>query len=172
MSDRNDKYFTIWYGVYHVDSRELHYASAGHPPAVLLCPAANGDATPDPIRTPGLPIGMFPDADYADQVRSVERGSLLYIFSDGIYEINHDGELWGLEAFMATLGSCSRESLQKKRRFPWGGGSLKEAPKTADDGAIADVHNQELDAILATVREIQDAHYFDDDVSLIRVRFS
>ncbi len=172
MSDRNDKYFTMWYGVYHADTRELHYASAGHPPAVLLSPTANGDAIPEPIRTPGLPIGMFPEADYADQVRSVEPGSLLYVFSDGIYEINHNGELWGIEAFMATLGSCSRESLQKKRRFPWGGGSLKGVTKAGEDEAIADVHNQELDAILAAVREIQDAHYFDDDVSLIRVRFS
>lgn len=33
---QNNKYFTIWYGVYNRLNRQLIYASAGHPPAVLL----------------------------------------------------------------------------------------------------------------------------------------
>ncbi|MGK7917768.1 MAG: response regulator, partial [Prochloraceae cyanobacterium] len=33
MTERNDKYFTIWYGVYNSKTRQLVYSSAGHPPA-------------------------------------------------------------------------------------------------------------------------------------------
>ena len=164
MSDRNDKYFTVWYGVYHAKTRQLHYASAGHPPAILLTPAPKDTAiSPEQLRTPGLPIGMFPEADYTDQIYAVKPGSLLYVFSDGIYEINHDGKLWSLEAFTQTLQTCSAESLeQKQRRFPWGNGS--------DTNGEANHH--ELDQVLTMVRDIQDAHYFEDDVSLIRVLFS
>ncbi len=36
MTHQNDKYFTIWYGVYNCVNRQLIYASGGHPPAVLL----------------------------------------------------------------------------------------------------------------------------------------
>ncbi len=72
MSDRNDKYFTVWYGVYHAKTRQLSYASAGHPPAILLTPAPqNTEVIPEKLRTPGLPIGMFPEANYADQTYSV-----------------------------------------------------------------------------------------------------
>ena len=41
MSHQNEKYFTIWYGVYRLSRRQLTYASAGHPPAVLLAPTGN-----------------------------------------------------------------------------------------------------------------------------------
>ena len=40
MSAQGDKYFTIWYGVYNAVNRQLVYASAGHPPAVLLTGAS------------------------------------------------------------------------------------------------------------------------------------
>src|SRR6476469_8572973 len=36
MSGHNERYFTIWYGVYNQTKRQLAYASAGHPPAILL----------------------------------------------------------------------------------------------------------------------------------------
>ncbi len=36
MNDQNEKYFTMWYGVYNRANRQLLYASAGHPPAVLI----------------------------------------------------------------------------------------------------------------------------------------
>ncbi len=89
MSDQNEKYFTIWYGVYNRSTRELSYASAGHPPALLVSPATiHQSATLLPLRTPGMPIGMMPDALYQWERCLVAPGGRLYIFSDGIYEIN------------------------------------------------------------------------------------
>lgn len=34
--ENNDMFFTIWYGVYKKSTRELTYASGGHPPALLI----------------------------------------------------------------------------------------------------------------------------------------
>ena len=45
MTEQNDKYFTIWYGVYNRVTRQLIYASAGHPPAMLVAPAASHQET-------------------------------------------------------------------------------------------------------------------------------
>jgi phosphoserine phosphatase RsbU/P len=88
MSDQNEKYFTIWYGVYNRSTRELSYASAGHPPALLVSPATiHQSATLLPLRTPGMPIGMMPNAAYQWERCLVPPGGRLYIFSDGIYEI-------------------------------------------------------------------------------------
>src|SRR5262245_28337059 len=45
MEKQNNMYFTLWYGVYHMPSRTLRHASGGHPPALLLKPSSNGEAT-------------------------------------------------------------------------------------------------------------------------------
>lgn len=139
MNDQNDKYFTIWYGVYNRTNHQLSYASAGHPPALLLTPPKtrsnplipiqltapkSADITLEKLRTPGMPIGMMPDSSYQWQRCSVARNARLYIFSDGIYEIceatpaslitpNHQ-TLLGLDGFtelMATLESQRKLSL-------------------------------------------------------------
>lgn len=119
MSAQNDKYFTIWYGVYNRVKRELSYASAGHPPAMLLTPATppTGKATLQRLRTPGMPIGMMPDTTYQPQRAQVADNSRLYIFSDGIYEIQPVGHstsapLLGLDGLVQLLMSLeSRQQL-------------------------------------------------------------
>jgi phosphoserine phosphatase RsbU/P len=133
MSDHRDKYFTIWYGVYHCRDRQLRYSSAGHPPASLVWPEESTDrsttekSTTDkaakesklgldapPLTTPlcqsralktaGFPIGLFETAEFKDDSCRVPPQSRLYIFSDGAYEIEvADGELLGLEAFTEIL---------------------------------------------------------------------
>lgn len=88
MDSQNDKYFTIWYGVYNRITRELSYGSAGHPPAILLNPATNTHPTAlTHLRTSGLPIGMMAEATYQWKRCTVPDNSRLYIFSDGIYEL-------------------------------------------------------------------------------------
>ena len=36
MSLHEDLYFTMWYGVYNTETRELKYSGAGHPPALII----------------------------------------------------------------------------------------------------------------------------------------
>jgi PAS domain S-box-containing protein len=103
MSETGDDYFTIWYGVYNQVKRELVYACAGHPPALLL-----SDASIDmPIKQLGslsIPIGMLDEADFDDDSCRIPLGSTLYLFSDGVYEIlQPDGQIWGLSAFIDVL---------------------------------------------------------------------
>jgi len=132
MDDQNDKYFTIWYGVYNRTTHQLAYASAGHPPALLVTPstlprnrthfnrASRSEALQiaerkaslriEQLRTPGMPIGMMPDSNYQWQRCQVSHNSRLYIFSDGIYEIyplNSSADeretLLGLDGFIRML---------------------------------------------------------------------
>ncbi|MEL6228539.1 MAG: SpoIIE family protein phosphatase [Cyanobacteria bacterium J06627_3] len=124
MTDQNDKYFTIWYGVYNRVNRQLMYASAGHPPAVLLSHPA--DAAPENtngasshlseamrLRTPGMPIGMMPDTSYTWKRCSIPDNSYLYIFSDGVYEVPETsvaetGDILGLDSFIDHIVKCPR----------------------------------------------------------------
>ncbi|HEY9600810.1 MAG TPA: SpoIIE family protein phosphatase [Allocoleopsis sp.] len=142
MTQRNDKYFTIWYGVYNQVTRQLTYASAGHPPAILLSGTPASSIHVHRLKTLGLPVGMFPDADYADECCEVNDLSTLYIFSDGIYEINQpDGTVWGLEPFIQLLAECKSKNACT------------------------------LDQILHALQAVNPKDYFDDDLSLLEINF-
>ncbi|MEG4944224.1 SpoIIE family protein phosphatase [Microcoleus sp. F4-D5] len=142
MTYQNDKYFTIWYGVYNRISRQLVYASAGHPPAVLISQSPASTAKIQRLKTPGMPVGMFPDAPYVDNCCDVEDLSTLYIFSDGVYEIHQpDGNIWGLDPFVDLLA--------------------------AYNGATAD----QLELVLNYIQTLNAKAVFDDDWSLLKVNF-
>lgn len=90
MDRNNDKYFTIWYGVYHIPSRSLTYASGGHHAAVLV-------AGPDwelPLGTGGPVIGAMPHRKYPSARIEAPSPAMLYLFSDGVYEIARPDGSW------------------------------------------------------------------------------
>ncbi len=100
MSAQQDKYFTIWYGVYDLPSQTLTFASAGHPPALVFGPKQPMQQ----LKTPGFPIGWFTDTEYTAQSCQIAYPSTLYLFSDGVYELQQpDGNLWSFVAFQSLL---------------------------------------------------------------------
>lgn len=101
MARNNDKYFTIWYGVYHQPSRTLTYASGGHHAALLLTGQGNGSH----LQTKGAVIGAVPDLKYPSTCIQVPSPAELYIFSDGVYEIARpDGSWQSWQEFSQFLG--------------------------------------------------------------------
>ena len=139
---QNDKYFTIWYGVYNRVSRQLKYSSAGHPPYIIISGNSPTNTEVKRLKTPGMPVGMFPEAKYVDAYCQIEKSSTLYIFSDGAYEITQsNGNLWSLEGFTQIL-----ISLQYS------------------------VDNQ-LDYILDYLIKLNSKEIFEDDLSILQVKF-
>ncbi len=112
MRKHGDKYFTIWYGVYHRLKRQLIYANAGHPPALLLSSSSTENIQVQQLTSLDLPIGFLPDVDFKNAIFEVQENSILYIFSDGIYEINQpNGKILGLDAFIKLLTKCSQTNI-------------------------------------------------------------
>jgi sigma-B regulation protein RsbU (phosphoserine phosphatase) len=108
MNDQNEKYFTMWYGVYNRANRQLLYASAGHPPAVLISESEQAARQVQGLKTSGLPIGMLPDVQYYWQRCYIPPDSRLYLFSDGVYEIRQfDDSIMGLNDFIDILADHS-----------------------------------------------------------------
>lgn len=102
MEKHNEMYFTAWYGVYSMREGKIRYASAGHPPAVLL----KSDGTVSLLSAKGLVIGAFPSALYETGETVVPDGSRLCLFSDGTYEADRpDGTMMTYEDFIEILGS-------------------------------------------------------------------
>lgn len=106
MSDQNQKYFTIWYGVLNCANRQLLYASAGHPPAVLISQQGRS-VKAERLRTSGLPIGMMPETRYQWQRCEIPPNSMLYVFSDGLYEVLQENQEYvGLDGFINFLAEA------------------------------------------------------------------
>ncbi len=142
INHQNDKYFTIWYGVYNRVKRQLVYASAGHPPAILLSEQSTNSIEVQRLRTPGMPIGLFPEAKYIDGFCDIETSSTLYIFSDGVYEITKlDGTLWSLDAFIQLLMSLEHSV------------------------------DYQLNNVLNYLRYLQSKDAFEDDLSILQIKF-
>ncbi|MEK6642971.1 MAG: SpoIIE family protein phosphatase [Planctomycetota bacterium] len=86
--DRNDnRFFTIWYGVFDRRSRSLAYASGGHPPALLMTGPALAGASSQLLSTDNLFIGLEPLGEIESQTVHLDSYARLFIFSDGAYEI-------------------------------------------------------------------------------------
>jgi sigma-B regulation protein RsbU (phosphoserine phosphatase) len=142
MSQQNQRYFTIWYGVYNRQNRQLAYASAGHPPAVLLSETAPGKFEAKRLKTLGMPIGMFADSEFVGERCQVNVSSTLYVFSDGVYEIRQpDHKTWNLDGFIDLLIECHQQTIDRPAH------------------------------ILERVRSRCRTDAFEDDCSLLQVKF-
>ncbi len=94
MENHNNLYFTIWYGVFNHKTRELRFASGGHPPAFLI----SQERTLQKLMTNNLFIGGLPESVYSGSSVNVAPGAVLYIFSDGVYEVDPpEGAMWTLD---------------------------------------------------------------------------
>jgi phosphoserine phosphatase RsbU/P len=110
MDHQQGRYLTMWYGVYQLSTRTLHYASAGHPPALYW--ADESESSLAWLRGQGMAIGLFEEAVYETQTWTVDHNSCLLIYSDGIYEIARPGQkMWTFHEFIDLV----RESRTKIR---------------------------------------------------------
>lgn len=104
METQNDMTFTVWYGIFHRSTRNLIYASAGHPPALLI--DTNRASKCTELSTDGLIIGHIDDFEYENAQVIVPPDAKLYVLSDGAFEIERpNGEMWPYEQFVAAVRS-------------------------------------------------------------------
>ncbi|MDY0041803.1 MAG: PP2C family protein-serine/threonine phosphatase, partial [Desulforhabdus sp.] len=114
MENQNELYFTIWYGVFNKSSPEIKYASAGHPPALVI--AESGEVSE--LRTPNIMIGGMPSVDYASGTLELGSPSRLYIYSDGVYEVcKPDGAMWSYEEFKEYLVNLEDDESEIDRLY-------------------------------------------------------
>jgi phosphoserine phosphatase RsbU/P len=101
-SDSN-RYATLFYAEYEPSSRRLAYVNAGHNPPVLL--RRHGESyVVERLSEGGTVIGLFEQVSYCQGRATLEEGSLLVAFTDGITEAtNAEGDEWGDERLINTI---------------------------------------------------------------------
>ncbi len=94
--ERVDSFASVFFGLVDPSRRLMHYASAGHEPALMIYP--NGRSV---VLEPTAPIiGVFDDQHHLFKQRYIELepGTLFVASTDGVTEArNAQGELFGME---------------------------------------------------------------------------
>jgi sigma-B regulation protein RsbU (phosphoserine phosphatase) len=143
MEDHNNKFFTMWYGVYNRLQHTLTYASAAHPPAFIR----TGDTTDKTelleLTTGNLAIGYMQDMVFKEASLELKQFNQLTVYSDGVYEIEKsNGE-------MVTL--LEYTDIMK---------------------GLTDIKATHVDSILKTMQGLQaEKGPFEDDFSLLQINF-
>jgi anti-sigma regulatory factor (Ser/Thr protein kinase) len=97
--DSPDHMATLVFGIFDPGCGELIVANAGHLPPLLCRP----DGTAEYLQpAPGLPLGALPDAGYTNTTFTIEPGSTLLLYTDGLVE----GRQLPLDDGLEGLRSC------------------------------------------------------------------
>lgn len=103
LADGNDSnmFCTAFLGILDLKTGHLEYCNAGHNAPLVIAP--NGNVYPMDI-VPNLPLGLFSGFPYEGQETTIERQTMLYMFTDGVNEAeNINNELLGDDRIFEML---------------------------------------------------------------------
>lgn len=139
MEEHASMFFTIWYGVFDASRRVIDFCSAGHHPSFLV---AGETRDLVPLWQHNLAAGVMSDAEFTSGSAEVPPDAMLYVFSDGVFEIvTESGQRWELDDFLKVLQATPEPGTSEPARLH------------------------------AAVRKAARPGGFDDDFSLLTVRF-
>jgi phosphoserine phosphatase RsbU/P len=104
----DERYATVFFGVYDTQTRRLHYTNAGHLPPAYICAGRV-----EQLETGGMVVGLFSDVPFEQGEIEIEPGGLLIAYSDGLIEPeNVYGEEFGTERMIQLAREHQNESPQ------------------------------------------------------------
>ncbi len=134
----SDKFVTLFIGILHSPTRQFTYVNAGHNYPLLI----DADGTIRELTTGGLLVGAFPHASYQVETVTLNPGSLLVCYTDGVTELtNNQGEEFGEERLYRFL--------QNHRHLP-----------------LASI----IDHLRRTLVQFSEMEIFEDDVTLLGLK--
>ncbi len=106
-------YITCFWGIFNFAESTFTFCRAGHPMPVLI----KKDGTIQELTTPGTFIGILANTEFEEATVSFEKGDRIFLFTDGIYEVDRPveegGTMLGYDDFVALLASCNSVPFSK-----------------------------------------------------------
>lgn len=141
MACRNNKaniFVTLFIGVLDLPTGHLRYCNAGHEKPILVDQQILLEAKPN------LPIGLFEDTNYEMQTTTLQPGSTLFLYTDGLTEArNAKGKFLGRDKAIQLVSECGSTD-----------------PK------------QLLEAIISEVKQFSENTEQSDDLTLLALRYT
>ena len=102
-----EMFITFLYALLDLSTGELVYSLAGHEYPFLVRPSGRSEL----LEGEGLPLGLFPEAEYLDHTLTLAPGDLLFCYTDGLPDVRQpSGGRLGVEAL--------RQQVDLRARFP------------------------------------------------------
>lgn len=125
LNNKSCMFATMFIGVLDLSSGLLRYCNAGHDTPFL-------DASPLPL-LPHLPVGAFEDTAYCDQEIRMERGSTLFLYTDGLTEaMNSRHEQFGIDRLRNVLTTLHPPLSTLRSLHSSLSAFVKDAPQSDD----------------------------------------
>jgi hypothetical protein len=102
---------TLFYGLLDTQTGVLTYCNAGHPPPYRF--AAIQDQKPEALHRTGMPIGVSPEATWAEGEILLTPGDMLMLYTDGVVETHSpDNEMFGDNRMLEIAASLKHRSVR------------------------------------------------------------
>jgi sigma-B regulation protein RsbU (phosphoserine phosphatase) len=143
MSENNDTnmFVTLFVGVLDLENGHLSYCNAGHNYAMLI-----GKLVSTLPCDPNLPVGVMPGMTFTKQELTIEPGTTIFLYTDGLNEAEDPGHaLFGVERIIRIAELLVKEG--------------KDDPTTITNQMIEGVH-----------RFVDDAEQ-SDDLTILAIKY-
>jgi phosphoserine phosphatase RsbU/P len=126
------KYATLFLARYDATRGEVTYVNAGHNRPLLR--DATGVRT---LKSTGVPVGMFPRAQYKSETVAFHRGATLVLYTDGLTEAaDENDEEFGAKRLADIVASASGNAAQLAGRIFTAVGDHELAAVSSDDKTL------------------------------------
>ncbi len=106
-----DLFVTVWFGIMQISTGDIAFASAGHEYPIFYRRDKGYVIEKDKH---GLPLAIFEDQKIIDNHTRLEKGEVLYLYTDGVTEATSEKkELFGDERLLASLTSHKDDQVEE-----------------------------------------------------------
>ncbi|MBR0231347.1 MAG: PP2C family protein-serine/threonine phosphatase [Clostridia bacterium] len=107
-NNREQMFVTVWLGILDLATGVLTAANAGHEYPIIKQPGGNYELKKDKH---GFVIGGMEGVKYKEYETRLEKGSVLFLYTDGVAEASDAGNaLFGTDRLLESLNSSSAET--------------------------------------------------------------
>ncbi|MCX7098314.1 MAG: SpoIIE family protein phosphatase [Methylococcales bacterium] len=93
--DNADYFISLFYLQYDINSQQLRFANAGHPPPLLFSPQQTVCRQLD---ADGMVLGVRKDVSFEEKTLMLSSGDVILLYTDGLTEAESpDGEFFGIQ---------------------------------------------------------------------------
>lgn len=99
-NNQDEMFVTIWLGILDLETGILTASNGGHEKPIIKKPDGHFEVVEDKHN---LVVGYFADAPYGEYQIKLEKGSKLFVYTDGVLEARDKDGQFGMERALATL---------------------------------------------------------------------
>ena len=110
-SNESNMFCTAFVGILDLETGNLQYSNAGHNPPFIIKP--DGSTFMLPVK-PNLAMGLWQGFEYQDQECQIEKGTKIFLYTDGVNEAeNIDKVLFGEDKMLEILSKQKTRNPQE-----------------------------------------------------------